>query len=261
MPQHTITPICRLPLYIALAFLAACSSKPSHVEILASVKADAPGPAWVLENSAYAALGKALFGPGQHVVVTPVSDLSATAPSIFDETVEGDSLIGDNPMQIKERAAELRMKYDNAREKLDSYRARGPRTEIISAVVASASRFTEDAQNTDKVLIILSSGFEQSSMLNMGDASLSLRATTPTILQRLRHRDVIPDLSGVQVCMAGITSGKDGWADTNASLAIKSFWDAYFQAAGAHLIDFSPTLSATCLGSVRRIDLLANSSN
>jgi hypothetical protein len=261
MFEERIAPICRLPLLLILGVLAACSGKPSHVDILASVKADAPGPAWTLENSAYAALGKALFGPGQHVVVTPVSDLSATEAPIFDESVEGDSLIGDNPLQIKERAAQIRMEYDNVRDKLDTHRAGRPRTEIISAVVASASRFKNDTQNTDKVLIILSTGFEQSGMLNMGDASLSLRAATPAILHALRHRNLIPDLSGVKVCMAGITPGENGWADTNASLAIKSFWDAYFRAAGARLIDFGPTLSATCLGTVRRIDLLAGSSN
>lgn len=95
----------------------------------------------------------------------------------------------------------------------------------------------------------------------MGDASLSLRAATPSILRSLSHRDLIPDLSGVKVCMAGITAGSNEWADANATLAIKSFWDAYFRAAGARLIDFSPTLSATCLSAVRRIDIFAGSNH
>jgi hypothetical protein len=261
MDENKFAPICKLALLLALTILAACSSKPSHVDILASVKADAPGPAWSLESSAYAALGKALFGPGQHVVVTPVSDLSATEAPIFDESIDGDSLIGANPMQIKERAAQVRVEYESVRVKLAFHRASRPRTEIISAVVASASRFKEDAQNTDKVLIILSTGFEQSGMLNMGDASLSLRSATPAILRALRHRNLIPEISGVKVCMAGITPGENGWADTNASLAIKSFWAEYFRAAGARLVDFGPTLSDTCIRTVHRIDYLAGPSS
>lgn len=67
-----------LILVVAASALVACSSRASHVEVLASVRADAPGPAWDLETAAYSMLGKELFGPGQHVVVTPLSDRSAT---------------------------------------------------------------------------------------------------------------------------------------------------------------------------------------
>ncbi len=260
MPRfpHRIV-IRRLPLLIAVALLAACSSRPSHVEILAAIRADAPGQAWPLETAAYRELGTALFGPGQHVVVTPLSDLSATEASVFDQSVESDSLVGANPMQIKERAAKIRADYDRAIVPLAERHVDRPRTEIISAVVASASRFEDDPADADKVLVILSTGFEQSGVLNMGDASLSLRAETPAILASLRHRDLVPNLAGVRVCMAGITAGANGWADTNAALAIKTFWDDYFRATGARLIDFSPTISATCLAAVRRVDLFAGS--
>ena len=247
---------------VVVAFaMVACSNRPSHVEVLASVRADAPGSAWELENSAYSALGKELFGPGQHVVVTPLSDRSATEASVFDETIESNSLGGDNPLQIKEHAAKIRSEYEAAVGKLDTHRAGHPQTEIITAIVESAERFKDDPPEMDKVLIILSTGFEQSGSVNMGDASLSLRAATPSILRSLHSRDLIPDLSGVKVCMAGITAGSNQWADANASLAIKSFWEAYFRAAGARLIDFSPTLSATCLSAVRRIDIFAGSNH
>jgi hypothetical protein len=241
----------------ALIFLEACGGDPSHVELLASIKADAPGQAWPLEAADYRQLGESLFGPGQHVVVTPISDLSATEASIFDETTASDSLLGDNPMQIQEKAKATRERYYESISQLEARRSGHSRTEILSAIVMSASRFQDDSPRADKVLVILSTGFEQSGNLNMGDATLSLRAATAAILSALHHRNLVPDLHGVKVCMAGVTAGERGWADSNSAFAIRSFWNAYFQDAGARLIAFGPSLSSTCLSAIHRIDLMA----
>lgn len=263
--MNVLEKVPRGPTFVTLLLIAAilqftgCAGPVSHVEILAAIKPLAPGRAWHLEGSAYRELGKVLFGPGQHVVVTPLSDLSATEPSIFDEDIGNVSLIGKNPMQLREEAAKIRTKFHHAFSQLAMRRIDRRRTEIISAVVASAWRFRDDPRGTEKVLIILSTGFEQSGLLNMGDVSLNLRAESPYILRALRRRGLVPSLVGVKVCMIGITAGQNGLVDTNTALAVRSFWDSYFRAAGAQLIDFSPTISATCLKSVRRSDIFAES--
>ena len=243
----------------AILQFTGCAGPVSHVEILAAIKPLAPGRAWQLERAAYRKLGKVLFGPGQHVVVTPLSDLSATEPSIFDESIGNVSLIGKNPMQLREDAAKIRAKFYRSFSQLSVRHIDRKRTEIISAVVASAWRFRDDPPGTEKVLIILSTGFEQSGLLNMGDVSLNLRTESPYVLEALRRRGLVPSRLGVKVCMIGITAGQNGLVDTNTALAVRSFWDSYFRAAGAQLVDFSPTISATCLKTVRRSDIFAES--
>jgi hypothetical protein len=247
---------------ISLIFgLSACSGRTDHIEILASVKADAPGNAWTLESDNFNAIGSALFGPGQHVVVTALSDRSATEPAIFDDTVAAQSLLGDNDMVLHDKANVMRRGFVDALGQLAARRTGRPRTEIIEAVVAAAERFRDDAPGAGKSLVIFSTGFQQSGILNMGDASLSLRRATPAVLKALRRRNYVPDLSGIKVCMAGITAGDKQWADANEAFAIRDFWDQYFRAAGAQLIGFSPALSKTCTNAVHKIDLLAGSNN
>jgi len=237
----------RATLTLLLVIGVGCSSATSHVEILASIRADAPGPAWNAESLDYRVLERLAFSYGHHVVITPISDASSTERPLLDASIPGLSLTGLNPRQLDDLAVADRKLSESALHALWSRAAGRQRTEIIAATVAAAERFADDPPGTRKILIVLSTGFEQSSVVNMADVSQNLNAETWPVIRRLGKSQMLPQLSGVTVCMASISAGLHGWSDSPEYRRIHRFWHAYFQTAGAALISYGPALPDRCI--------------
>jgi hypothetical protein len=230
--------------------MTGCSAQQTHVEVLASVRADAPGPAWAAEAGDYRILERSVFNPGYHVVVAPISDSSSTERTLFDEVMPVYSISGLNPRQLNDLADRFRKKSEVSLGLLWMRQTGRARTEIIAAAAGAAERFADDPKGTRKILVILSTGFEQSSVVNMADSSQNLKTQTWPVIRHLAKSDMLPRLNGVEVCMGSISSGLHGWADSPQYRRIHGFWSALFNVAGARLVGYGPSLPARCVSAV-----------
>lgn len=219
-----------------------CSGE-SHLEVLASNRHQARGDAWNLESQAFQQLVDKTIQPGWHVSISAISERSFAAESLYDETIPAYSIVGTNLYQQEQALKKARQDLKNVLAVLDSNRKGSDRTEIIAAASAAAERFDTDKTASRKLLVIISSGFEQSSVVNMADYSLNLNdEMTDRIIGHLKTLGTMPHLPGVDVCMAGITAGDRRWADHKRLLNISRFWHVFFQAAGARLASYNPSL-------------------
>ena len=240
-----------------------CGSKTEsvHVEVLAGVRHVAPGDAWDLEVRAYrATYGELLRRDGYRVVIAPISDRSLSEAPVFDATAAAESFFGMNQDDAEHARTQTAKRAEIALATLGSRRNGLARTEIINAVVAAHDRFDVDPGSKRHVLVILSTGFEQSSIANMADYGLRLNA--PSIRRRfvehLRATGQVVELRGVDVCMLAVTTGQGHWSDYNRSRGVRLFWRDYFAAAGARLagygnsVESCPPISAAQIASEGR---------
>ena len=222
--------------------LAGCSGE-THVEVLASNHHQARGNAWPLERDAFLQLANTGIQPGWHIVVSPISERSFALQALYDEALPAYSFVGTNFYQQDLAKKKGQADVKKALAVLDANRAGSDRTEIIAAIGSAAKRFGGDKGSSKKILVILSSGFEQSSVINMADYHLDLNeATAKHIVEHLQQLGTMPQLSGVDVCMAGITAGDHQWADQKRLVNIEHFWELFFTSAGANLVWYEPTL-------------------
>jgi hypothetical protein len=234
--------LASLPLALMFAATALSGCRHGHVELLASTRLQAADNAWDFEAAAFQDAVSRAVAPGQRLVIAPISDRSWAESSLFDASIPEFSLFGQNQHFIDVEVKEKRVAAKGVLTTLDQRRRGSNRTEIFSAVSAAANRFGTDEPETRKLLVILSTGFEQSATVNMADYNLSLdEALTDKLIRQMGHVRTMPRLEGVDVCMAGITAGQ-GRFDIIRGERIHRFWDAYFHAAGGRLASYGPTL-------------------
>lgn len=119
----------------------------------------------------------------------------------------------------------------------------GPRggTDIIAAATVAARSFTP-AQHRKTVVLFTDAINASAGYPFVGKKAINL--TTPEsraqVLDSLAAKNLIPDLSGATVKIYG---ANDTTFDVNAELlqSIEAFWRDFFDRAGAHLTDYSPT--------------------
>jgi hypothetical protein len=108
----------------------------------------------------------------------------------------------------------------------DTTRAKEIRNTDILGTLVRAADYSRPASNTRRILLLLSD------MINdTPDVTMTTREAIPTDdwIKHLSAEGRIPELRGVCV----MVSGAD--VSTARGAAIRSFWEKYFQAAGAHL--------------------------
>ncbi len=226
--------------------LAGCTSHSRVVQVLANVRDTAPGGAWPREMNILQTEILPHIGSGDRLVVAPIGDHAYTDAPVLDVTLEAPSAFGANPLQLTLRnRAILRQAFATAEHGLEADRS-GKHTEIIAATMAAADRFGAEPDAT-KILIVDSTGYEQSSLVNMADVHQQLDPRSISLLiASIRRAEEMPQLDGVRVCVAGISSGEGGWAVERRVLAIRAFWAAFFHAAGARVVSYGTTPQA-CL--------------
>jgi hypothetical protein len=237
----------RLPGLTVLALaccIGSCSGPPpTHLEVLANARFAAPDEAWKLEGDLYKVLLTKSFQPGDHFVLAPITDRSFSAPPLVNEVLPIATLTGTNAVEAQQRLDEVRAEAAAAFDKLALVRARYPRTAIIGAIQSAAERLRGDGPSVRKVLVLLTTGFEQSGYVNMGDSSLTLdRDTIDQILKHLESAGSLPDLGEAEVCVAGITAGLGEHIDTPQQKRIQDFWTEFFVRAHAKLESYGVTL-------------------
>lgn len=203
------------------------------VQVVADAKAVAPGTEWGNETELFQRDVLSEVGDGDRLLVAPIDANSYSDAPVFDETFPAVS-IQNVPLTVTMRTRDLRNAAVAAFGRLGlSNESR--RTEIVGAILAAGNRF-ETSRATRKVLVIISSGFEQSGLVNMADVRMRLApGLTSELIRAIRARGELPSLSGVDVCFGGITAGENGWAEQRRLLEIGEFWRQFFMASGARL--------------------------
>ncbi|HEY5257198.1 MAG TPA: hypothetical protein VIJ12_02360 [Candidatus Baltobacteraceae bacterium] len=233
----------------SIVMVTGCAAKPryANVEVLASIRELAPGDAWTLEAAAYRATYDALAAnDSTRVVVTPISDNSLSEVPLLDAVSPHEGLFGMNERDARLRRTALTALANAALSELGQRTTGRGRTEIINAIFGAANRFESVTKGARNLLVILSSGFEQSSILNMADYRLTLNsnATLGRVLEHLKATGQVVDLRGTDVCMIGITSGDGHWADFNRSRGVRRFWQRYFADSGANLVGYGTDIQS-----------------
>jgi len=218
-----------------------------HVETIASVRGDARDGAWALEARAFRTVASAAMAKnGFRLIVTPISDGSIGEVPLLDATAPTESFLGLNQYDADRQRRKLQRQAEGALAQLEARTRVGNRTEIINAIVGALDRFESDHVYPRRLLIILSNGFEQSSIVNMGDYDLKLNlpAIRQRLIDHLKATGQIVDLHGTDVCMIGTTNGDGHWADYNRMRGVRQFWNDYFAASGAAYIGIGPTIES-----------------
>jgi hypothetical protein len=230
-----------------VAALAGCSGPQERfVQVVANVRDAAPGNAWNAELAVLRNQVLPQIRAGDHFIVAPAGAHSYTQAPALDVTLGSTSAFGPNPLQVTIRNRALAQRaYATIVSALESSRSKN-QTEIVAATMAAADRFAA-YPGAEKILILDSTGYEQSTLLNMADVRQPLDARTDALLvERFRRANELPDLHGVRVCVAGISSGESGWAVERRVLAVRAFWERFFSATGATLVSYGTTLEG-CL--------------
>jgi hypothetical protein len=225
-------------LAVCAALLAGCASHPRFIQVLANVRDAAPGAAWTRELAILKTEILPSVGSGDRLVVAPIGDHAYTDSPVLDLPFAAPSAFGANPLQLTLRSRTLRQHaFTTVERGLEADRS-SVHTEIIAATMAAADRFAGDPDAT-KILILDTTGYEQSSLVNMADVHQELDPRSISLLiDGIRRADEMPTLPGVLVCVTGISSGERGWAAERRVLAIRAFWSAFFEAAGAQLASY-----------------------
>jgi len=245
--MRALLPLIAAATLPVLASACGSTNGAAHVEVVAAVRHVAPGEAWDLEAASYrATFHELLQQNGDRLVVTPLSDRSLSETPIFNLIAPTESFVGSNHDDAEHDRSKDEAEAAISLKTLAARRAGSKRTEIIDALVGAHERFDADDEHVVRLLLVISTGFEQSSIVNMADYGLKLNA--PTIRRRLiahlKATGQVVDLRGIRVCMLGITGGEGGW-DYNRRKGVRLFWEDYFRAAGAVLEGYGPT-AASC---------------
>jgi hypothetical protein len=193
-----------------------------------------------------------------HVTLAPITGRAFTGPTrevtLPSSNTGGLFGFGSEPFSpsgaSRARQAELRRKRADliaAYAELSAHPGAPclPSSEIIGALKAAGDRLRAKPDNTRKLIVVLSHGFEQSRYMNLYDYKLDLHSEKERqrLIQRVSGGGVLPHLAGVTVCMAGITAGDDDNADAWLTTGVQAFWVDLFKESGAILASYSSGLS------------------
>jgi hypothetical protein len=211
-------------LMIALFLLVACAQTTASTQILIAANCDAPEmrtPYNMLLESVVQQLESrveiaTITGRGGN---NPI-EAANLRPNSMGNPIKEAKRIGQARVQLLTRVSQrLRQAHTNCSDS----------SEIIAEINAAAQRLPSNAGR----LIIISHGFEQSTLANFYDWNLP--PNPQVFLKHLAKKRLIPKLQGVNVCMLGITSGNDNNARGDLAWRVRGYWEAFFERAGANL--------------------------
>jgi hypothetical protein len=228
-----------------LIVLTACAKlRTAHVELLLNDGLTAPGDAWKTETLLFDLALKDVNRQGWHIVIAPISDRSYATSPVFDETLPRADVTSEiNPTDIDDFLAPVLSREHEALEAIKVFPQVQGRTEIFAAIKASADRLQLEPDSVDKLMILISTMWEQSGAVNMADAQLRLdERETERILDHLAKAHLQPNLRGVQICVAGLSAGLNDTLRSSQQGHVGAFWQAYFTRAGGTLVSYNVSL-------------------
>ncbi len=176
-------------------------------------------------------------GVGRFLSETPVGCrltlFGITDDSFGNPAVLLQASVGNDPGFFNENIETARAQLVAVwQEKADALRPAFPKTDVLGALDLAAQVFAESG-DPDRVLIVASDMRHSREPIDLESPQ---EVDVPVLLMEVRRRGLTADLKGVRVHVLGVsTLGKSRkyWE------SLRSFWSAYFQLAGAELVQFS----------------------
>ena len=167
--------------------------------------------------------------PGDRLVVGTITSHSFIEfkPAVDVEIPK--QSIWDNRIRYEQNIAKTKKNIEDEIERLLSQKKGTPYTEILNSLNIADNIFHSEKRR--KVLVILSDMIQDSKSLKFERIKLTRQYTENLISQR-RRQNLLPDLSGVRIYVAGASA-----TDSEKFRSIQNFWTQYFVATGA---DFDP---------------------
>jgi len=150
------------------------------------------------------------------------------------------SLFGTNSYTERRGLKQVRTQAaEQFRALLDRAPQDRPGSAIVDAIVRAHDLLGASGAGR-RTLVVLSDGFEQGDLIDI--SGLQPIEVSP-VLDQLKQAGRIPNLTGICVFFAGITEGdRQSPVSAGTVRAVGNFWRGYFEAAGAELALYDPSL-------------------
>lgn len=228
-------------LLLAASLTSACASKQpaTDLPVAVAVLVDISGSATGLHqryDSDFQRVLAALKG-NERLVTFTIEANSSVSPMAFDMTFET-SHGNDYTRQValKRQAKDASERFTGM---LQTQRPSRPGSAIIDGIRHASDLLTKLPAEQEKVVVILSDMIEQS---EVADFSGLTPADGAALVARLKQEGKLPALAGARVYVAGITDAS-GALPSSRVQAIRAFWESFFEAAGARLEWYGPSLT------------------
>jgi hypothetical protein len=168
--------------------------------------------------------------PGAHVTVRPITEHAATEVPIFAALVPDRT--GENKYNGLHYLADRRAYLKRAMASLDQLSAIGLTdrgSDPLGALMAASRDMSPGAK---AIVILICNGWQQTRELNVFAYRRDPAAYAASAIKILSAHGMMPDLTGVRVTVAGLTSGSPSMKVTDTQLAgLCQFWKSVVEAA------------------------------
>jgi isoleucyl-tRNA synthetase len=130
-----------------------------------------------------------------------------------------------NRIQFERNLTETKEKIQQEVDRLLSLKNGTPRTEILNSLNIAETIFHKEKR--EKILVLLSDMIQDSREYDFSSTKIT-NSYIDKVIKYRQKKNLIPDLSGVKVYVAGASG-----SDSHKYRTIEKFWSRYFQIAGA----------------------------
>ena len=164
-----------------------------------------------------------------------ISDGQPELAALFENKAPGKTIDNTKRQQLAQTAVQTIV------TQLAATRATEPEIDTLGAVHVAAQALHASGM-AQKTLLIVDSGLSTGGVLNFAASNL-LDAEPDAVVEALRQRDCLPDLTGMDVVFLGLgqTAGEQRRPDAQVQRKLQAIWQAVLEAGQPRSIRFDPT--------------------
>jgi len=187
------------------------------------------------------------FSQGRYLNVVETGVIEQPIPQDQLENVVVDSIGPFNTCMRDQMAYAQRTAISNAQQVMNDSTSSLDQSDILMALKTVSTAVKEDTA-TDKVLVLVSDGIENSSITSFYSHD-TVRLIDPSKeMDKVTANQMVSDFGGAKVYVVGgammpaakngTQSTKDGYRSPNVLQGLSDFWSKYFTTSNANLIEF-----------------------
>jgi hypothetical protein len=207
---------------------------PDHarVELLLSAGNTVPSG----RRASYAAMAHAIFacaGNDARVELVPITDEGIGVAPVLIETIPSGKGV---PLQDSLRKEHLLKDIDVQIAGVLNPRKEFAHFDPIGTLYAAGETLHRVQRGDKRVVVVIGNGWQQTSDINVYRYRDNLEARADEVIKLLRNSGTLPDLSGIDVIMAGFASGYQGMDMRPRDMVrLCRFWKKIIAAAGGSM--------------------------
>jgi len=208
----------------------------TEVELLVAAGPTIPGGRW----PAYRAMATAVAAcaaPGTALTLRPITDKSMTELPVFTGAVPEAS--GQNAVNELRYATEVRAfarREAAAVDRLPQIGKDAAGSDPLGALAAAGQSLRLGPAGSKHVVVAIFNGWQQTRALNLFSYQRDPAASTGSAVHTLRGSGALPDLTGSEVIVVGLTPGVSTMQTSDAQLAgLCRFWRGVVEAGGGRV--------------------------